>query len=208
MNASARKPAQPAAGAKPNAAAEDKRHAERLWELYVKAFEGLLDRHCCVPAEQYQTAGDREWESAQAIANAAMTLAICAAAKWKAYEAAYLSCSPAAARRVRICTPTPPLPVGPPDVGPTRAAFAQSTPIGKISREQLAAPNRPFPRRPTDGMQISARSPHSPGLPTRCLPTRWEYQPPVGFPPVGCRPRDLPAAGNFAATIARPFCKF
>jgi hypothetical protein len=137
--------------------------------LYVKAFEGLLDRHCCVPAEQYQTAGDREWESAQAIANAAMT-AICAAAKWEAYEAAYLSCSPAPARRVRICTPTPPLPVGPPDVGPTRAGFAQSTPIGKISREQLAAPNRPFRLRPTDGMQISARPPHSPGL-----PTRWEY---------------------------------
>jgi hypothetical protein len=64
MNASARKPAQPAAGAKPNAAAEDKRHAERLWELYVKAFEGLLDRHCCVPAEQYQTAGSRMGERA------------------------------------------------------------------------------------------------------------------------------------------------
>jgi hypothetical protein len=72
--------------AKLKATAEDKRHAERLWELYVKAFEGLLDAHCCVPGEQYQTAGDREWESAQAIADAAMTLAICAAHKFENYE--------------------------------------------------------------------------------------------------------------------------
>lgn len=35
--------------AKPNAAAEDKRHSERLWELYVKAFEGLLDAHLLRP---------------------------------------------------------------------------------------------------------------------------------------------------------------
>ena len=86
MKPPARKPAQPTAGAKPNATAEDKCRAERLWELYTIAFQGLLAAHCCVTAEEYSASGDREWESARAIAGAAMTLAISAEAKWQAHE--------------------------------------------------------------------------------------------------------------------------
>ena len=65
--------------------AEDKRHAERLWQLYQLAFQRLADRHTCLPPHLYGAAGTREWESAQAIARA-MTLAVAAAAKWEAYE--------------------------------------------------------------------------------------------------------------------------
>lgn len=73
-----------ALSAKPNARA-DKRRNDRLWQLYQLAFQRLMDRHICLPPHLYDEAGDREWESAQA----AMTLAICAAAKWEAYEAAH-----------------------------------------------------------------------------------------------------------------------
>jgi len=87
MNASARKTARPAAGAKP--AAADKRRNDKLWQLYQIAFQRLTDRHICLPPHLYDEAGDREWESAQAIAQAAMTLAVCALAKWNAHEAAH-----------------------------------------------------------------------------------------------------------------------
>ena len=70
----------------PAAAEEDKRRAARLWELYTKAFEGLLALHCCIRAEDYATEGDRELESAQRIAHAAMTLALCAAHKFENHE--------------------------------------------------------------------------------------------------------------------------
>jgi hypothetical protein len=41
---------------------------------------------CSVPDELFASQGDREWESAQAVARAAMTLAIAAAAKCEALE--------------------------------------------------------------------------------------------------------------------------
>jgi hypothetical protein len=84
MTARLRKPARSAAGAKPNAVARQRR-AERLWELYVKAFEGLLGAHRRVPDEEWAISGDREWQSARAIADGAMQLALCAAHKFENY---------------------------------------------------------------------------------------------------------------------------
>ena len=97
MNAPARKPPQPTGRVKPNATAEDKSRAERRWELFVRAFEGLLGLHCCIPGENYETDGDREHECAERIAHAALTLALAAAAKWEAHERIRTRENPAAA---------------------------------------------------------------------------------------------------------------
>jgi hypothetical protein len=79
------KTARPAARAKPSTAA-DKLQADQLWTLFQIAFQRLVERHLHLSAHLYAEAGDREWESAQAIADSSMTLALAAAAKWEAHE--------------------------------------------------------------------------------------------------------------------------
>ena len=84
MSAAPRKPARPAVVAKSNAGVRQRR-ADRLWELYVAAFKRLLDGHRCVPDEEWEANGDREWQSAQRIAAASLQLALCATHKFENY---------------------------------------------------------------------------------------------------------------------------
>jgi len=64
--------------AKPKADA-DKRRNEQFWQLFLVAFQRLIDRHLAIPPHLYAEAGDREFEDARDIAHHALTLAIAAA---------------------------------------------------------------------------------------------------------------------------------
>jgi hypothetical protein len=70
----------------PQTADSARRHYDRMWQLYLRAFDGLIDRYPLLPPELYDQEGDREFESAQEIARAALLLAICACAQFENYE--------------------------------------------------------------------------------------------------------------------------
>jgi hypothetical protein len=68
--------------AKPKESTDSARE-ERLWELYKLAFAKLVTRHICLPSQFFDAHGDRELESAQDTARAAVTLAFAAEYEWR-----------------------------------------------------------------------------------------------------------------------------